>query len=230
MRRLPSFWRDDKGLSALLLTLVATLFVAPPLVVSGMLGPIVLDGVFSLVLISGVAALSHRRLLKVLATILAVLAVATRAWTIFSSSPAVAQASRWLALISLLVLTVLTLVQVFRAGPITRHRIGGAVAAYLLLGLTWSTAYEIVLARIPDALRLPANENHLLGVVYFSFVTLTTVGYGDITPVAPIARSLATSEALVGQLFPAILIARLVSMEISGRERHRIESEDAPKK
>jgi voltage-gated potassium channel Kch len=51
-------------------------------------------------------------------------------------------------------------------------------------------------------------------LIYFSFATLTTVGYGDITPVHPIARSLAMLEALIGQLFPVILIARLVSMEL----------------
>ena len=54
--------------------------------------------------------------------------------------------------------------------------------------------------------------------MYFSFVTLTTVGYGDITAVHPVARSLATAEALVGQLFPAILLARLVSMELYDRQ------------
>ena len=50
--------------------------------------------------------------------------------------------------------------------------------------------------------------------VYFSFVTLTTVGYGDVIAVHPIARSLVTVEALIGQLFPAILLARLVSLEL----------------
>jgi voltage-gated potassium channel Kch len=54
---------------------------------------------------------------------------------------------------------------------------------------------------------------------YFSIVTLTTLGYGDITPVHPFARSLAMLEALTGQLFPAILIARLVSMELVVRDR-----------
>jgi voltage-gated potassium channel Kch len=57
------------------------------------------------------------------------------------------------------------------------------------------------------------------GLAYYSFVTLTTVGYGDITPVHPVARSLAIAEALVGQLYPAILIARLVAMEIESRRR-----------
>ena len=54
---------------------------------------------------------------------------------------------------------------------------------------------------------------------YFSFVTLTTLGYGDILPVSPIARSLATSEALFGQLYPAVMIARLISLEILDRRR-----------
>jgi hypothetical protein len=54
---------------------------------------------------------------------------------------------------------------------------------------------------------------------YFSFTTLTTLGYGDILPVSPVARSLATSEALFGQLYPAVMIARLISLEILGRRR-----------
>jgi hypothetical protein len=52
-------------------------------------------------------------------------------------------------------------------------------------------------------------------LIYYSFVTLTTVGYGDITPLHPTARSLAMAEALIGQLYPAILIARLVSLRIT---------------
>jgi hypothetical protein len=54
-------------------------------------------------------------------------------------------------------------------------------------------------------------------LIYFSFVTLTTVGYGDMAPIHPLTRSLATLEALVGQLYPAILIARLVSLELHAR-------------
>ena len=65
---------------------------------------------------------------------------------------------------------------------------------------------------------MPAKDPRL-ELLYFSFVTLTTVGYGDITPLLPAARSLAISEALVGQLFPAVLIGRLVSMELLSRSR-----------
>ncbi len=54
--------------------------------------------------------------------------------------------------------------------------------------------------------------------IYYSLVTLTTMGYGDITPVAPVARSLAVAEALTGQLYVAILISRLVALELQGRQ------------
>lgn len=225
-----SFWRDDKGLTALLVCLVAMLFVVPPLLISGFVAVVVFDAFFALVIISGVAALSHRRGPTILACLVAALALGTRLATFFTPSVAVARASMWLALVSLLVLTVLTLAQVFRAGPITTHRILGSIAAYLLIGLTWMVAYQLVLTSLPEAFHFPETENRALALLYFSFVSLTTVGYGDITPVAPVARSLAAGEALVGQLFPAILIARLVSMEIAGRERHRPESGDAPKK
>jgi voltage-gated potassium channel Kch len=93
------------------------------------------------------------------------------------------------------------------------HRIQGAVAAYLLLGLSWALAYELVALRVGQAFSgagLGAAER--TSFIYFSFVTLTTVGYGDITPVHPVARSLAVAEALTGQLYPAILLARLVSL------------------
>jgi voltage-gated potassium channel Kch len=112
----------------------------------------------------------------------------------------------------------MVLTQVFRQGPVTFHRIQGAIAAYLLLGLAWANAYELIELARPGALRFPDGGGPTpIRLIYFSFVTLTTVGYGDITPLHPTARSLAISEALVGQLFPAILIARLVSMEIASR-------------
>ena len=104
-------------------------------------------------------------------------------------------------------------------GPITTHRIQGSILVYLLIGFTWSVAYQLLHTLSPAAFSFaqgdpgPAHARDPL--IYYSFVTLTTVGYGDITPVHPTARSLAIAEALIGQLYPAILIARLVSLRIS---------------
>jgi Ion channel len=61
-------------------------------------------------------------------------------------------------------------------------------------------------------------------LIYFSFVTLTSTGYGDIVPIHPIARSLANLEAIIGQLYPATLLARLVTLELEGRATRRREN------
>jgi hypothetical protein len=118
---------------------------------------------------------------------------------------------------------------VFREGPVTWYRIQGAVAFYLLLGLAWAGAYELIELHWPNAFAPPPStmmnqsEDPTARFVYFSFVTLTTVGYGDVTAVHPLARSLVTLEALMGQLFPAILLARLVSMELYHRQTKSLE-------
>ena len=121
--------------------------------------------------------------------------------------------------VALLFFAALVLGQVLRSGPITMHRVRGAVAAYMLFGLAWAAAYQFVYALSPVSFRLNAGSDPRLELIYFSFVTLTTVGYGDITPLVASARSLAIAEALVGQLFPAVLIGRLVSMELLSRSR-----------
>ena len=122
------------------------------------------------------------------------------------------------------ILAVVVLTQVFREGPITSQRIEGAVAVYLLLGLAFAFAYAVIDLRWPGAFvpaaptALIAHDDAVSRFMYFSFVTLTTTGYGDITAVHPVARSLVSMEALAGQLYPAILLARLVSMELYFRQ------------
>ena len=125
-------------------------------------------------------------------------------------------------MIALALLTAFILRLVFREGPITGDRIRGAIAVYILLGVLWSLAYQLLDRLAPGSFHFAETARPTLGrlshrLVYYSFVTLTTVGYGDITPVHPLARSLAAGEALVGQLYPAILIARLVSLQIASR-------------
>jgi len=111
---------------------------------------------------------------------------------------------------------------VLRATEIDVEVILGALSVYLLFALVWGLAYQIVALRNPGAFAIPpailggaANPEQALGAAlqYFSFVTITTLGYGDIQPVIPIARSLAITEALFGQIYLVTLIARLVSME-----------------
>ena len=95
-----------------------------------------------------------------------------------------------------------------------------ALSAYLLIGVCWGVIYVAVVRVAPGALLLGGEPlPHGLGMgdaIYFSFVTLATLGYGDFTPATPIMRGLSVFEAIIGQLYLAIMVARLVSLRVAG--------------
>ncbi len=112
--------------------------------------------------------------------------------------------------------------QIFKAEVVTLDTIGLAMSTYLLLGILWTLFYIPLAVMRPDAFLFnvtspgtPLQDS----LFYFSFVTLTTLGYGDIVPVSPLARSLAILEALTGVLFLAVLISRLVGSYNSNRRK-----------
>ncbi len=129
------------------------------------------------------------------------------------------------ALILLVALTVVLGIAVFGPGRVTIHRILGAIAIYFNVAATWALAYRMIDAFSPGAFssnHVGSSPGHgIAGLIYFSFATLTTSGYGDIVPVQPFARSLANVEAVIGQLFPATLLARLITLELEHRREAR---------
>ncbi len=125
-------------------------------------------------------------------------------------------ASLWLTLSATFAIVVAR--AVFADGPVTTHRIVGAILLYLLVALIFASLYLFVGAAFPGAFdNLVIADRPQLGadVIYFSLTTLTSVGYGDVVPIHPIARSLCNLESICGQLFPAILLARLVSLHVA---------------
>jgi hypothetical protein len=204
------------SMETLLVVLVLSVFIAPVIVPpTSMFGEIVEDALISLMLLSGAVAVSDRRLAFIPIAVVAIVVIVVR-WTARFLPQGIPPEVRAGALLFALVLLALVIaVKVFGVGAKVRDRLWGAVALYMLLGVIWAAAYEVVSLRIPSAYT-GMNGDEGLGTqwmwVYFSFSTLTTVGYGDITPVARVARSLSNMEALIGQLYPAIVLARLVSL------------------
>ena len=97
-----------------------------------------------------------------------------------------------------------------RKGP-HGDALAGAVFGYFMLALTWAQLYAAALAMDPGAIAVPGETPLGSDLVYFSLVTVTTLGYGDVLPVSPMARILAATEAVVGALYVAVLIGRIVS-------------------
>jgi hypothetical protein len=193
-----------------------------PLVPLDRAGRIAIDLFLSLLLLSGVVTLSRTRAGLWIGTAIAASAMAVR-W--IDRLVANVRLSEWDAVLTLATeaaLATVLLAQIFReSGPVTIFRIAGAVVVYLLLGQVFVNLYWLLENLHPGTFHFvvnPPNPSERLGrLVYFSYETLTTATYGDVTPLTPVARSAANLEGLTGQLFPAILIARLVALEIDSR-------------
>ena len=103
---------------------------------------------------------------------------------------------------------------IFTSQKVTWEVIAAALVVYLLLGVLWSYSYAVIDLLQPESFKW-AGEHNDLSFLYYSFITLTTVGYGDITPVTGIARSLSMLEGIIGQSYMAVLVARLVGMHVA---------------
>lgn len=118
--------------------------------------------------------------------------------------------------------TMIVLRHVFGPGRVTAHRVQGAVLVYLNIAALFTIAYSVILSHAPGAIALASGATiqeapgvQASALSYFSLSTLTTTGYGDIVPVHPFVRGLANLEGVIGQLFPATLLARIVALHIA---------------
>lgn len=192
-----------------LLGWILTLLVISPFL-TGWLSRIILNLIFSFIMLSAIYALSRRRMEMVLGGLLA-LPVVLLQW--FHSSWVLPNTIAYLLFLGF------TIVILFRriifTEKIERELIFGAVSIYLLIGVFWAFLYVLIAALFPAAFNIQyvihdSSIEALGDFLYFSFVTLATLGYGDIVPVIGIARHLAFLEAIVGQLYLATFIAGLV--------------------
>lgn len=215
------FWVEDRGLSFFLAFLVLiTIFV--PMIRLSRAGRIGLDLIFAFMLFSGAVATIRLRALMYLVVVVTVLEFVADLIVEFDSALGHLGWDTALKVSGLAILIVMTLRHTFRPGRVSVHRVMGGVAVYLLIGLAWAFGYKLIMEWRPDAIHFqssiagtPTGEPSRL--IYFSFATLTSVTYGDAYPIHRVARSLAMAEALIGQLYPSVLIAALVGMALQSR-------------
>jgi hypothetical protein len=210
---------NDQLLSALTILLSLLLFVMAPLQANGVLSGTSFGVLFGLILIPAAFMVSESTfaLGAILIALLLIFVAAIRQGSIVDKYLDVAA---WL--IAGLTLSAVVSRTVFAPGRVTYHRIVGGVLLYINIGLTFVALFGLIVLLQPNAFNNLTSFQGNFGVgtlIYFSFVTLTTTGYGDIVPLHPYARSLANVEAIVGQLYPATLLARLVTLEITIRRK-----------
>ena len=200
-----------------LLIALALFFIWAPFVEEIKGGDLIVSLLLSLVLVAGVLAVADRKYVLVVALVLAIPAIAGR-WINHFRPDLIPPAVFLVAGLLLIAFVVGNLLRfVLRAPSINTEVLCASISAYLMLGLMWTIAYWLVDQLTPGgafSYNTNAGTHSMNGFTgfYFSFITLSTVGYGDITPVSRIARWLAAMEAMTGLLYVAVLIARLVSL------------------
>ena len=120
--------------------------------------------------------------------------------------------------------TAVMFIHIFTVDEVSSDILFGSACVYLMIGLTWSIFYEILNFFDPISIHIPSDLNvdgktTWTDLLYYSFVTLTTLGYGDLAPVSKHARSLAIVETIVGQLYLTILVARLMGLHLSKSDK-----------
>src|SRR6266571_2512473 len=210
-----------------LLIALALFFIWAPFVEEIEGGELIVSGLFSLVLLAGIVAVADRKRVLVIAIVLAIPAIAGR-WINHFRPDLIPPAVFLVAGLILIAFVIANLLRfVLRAPSVNTEVLCASISAYLMLGLMWTMAYWLVDQLTPGgafSFNTNAGTHSMSGFTgfYFSFVTLSTVGYGDITPVSRIARWLAAMEAMTGLLYVAVLIARLVSLySAPGPAEHR---------
>jgi hypothetical protein len=182
---------------------------------------------FAVVLVAGAYAVSHDRRFLAVAIVLAAGMLGAQ-WLAYAQhmNPITTAISRGFGLLFFLLTIIAILSNVLKSKTVTSDTIYGAICAYLLIGLMWTFLFCILEVLHPGSLLeagQPIATGHVAfpqfaminSLIYYSLCTLSTVGYGDILPKSGPARAFSNLEAICGQMYLTILIARLVAMQIA---------------
>ena len=201
-----------------LLISLLLLLLLHPFFTGAVVGRIIFDISFSIVLLSAVYAVSRKKHVFITGLVL-VLFVFAGLWSTYVLGNTLLTLVGFTFAIPLFVLVAsIVLSDVLRAEKVTADKIHGAICVYLLIGVIWAVLYSLIEGIQPGSFSVDqpqVHEENFRHFLYYSFVTLSTLGYGDIVPVTPPAKTFSYMEAVTGQIYIAVLIARLVGLHIA---------------
>ena len=190
-----------------------------------------IDIFFASILLSAVYAVSERKRNALFHTLLALPMLISLAARYFAKNPVLTLVGNFSGTLFIAVTLVFILAFILKQHEVTREVLYAAIVVYLLMGVMWSFIYAILYRADPMAFSLPdgpVKEGRFL-FIYYSFVTLTTVGYGDMTPLTSRACALSVLEAIVGQTYLVVVVAWLVGMYTSQSLEKRTQSPESRK-
>jgi Ion channel len=212
---------EDPLLTGLTILMLVMMFVVAPLQALGLFAFQVFELLLAIMLVAGVFIISGSR--TAVAAMLVALGMIVTGAVLRIRSPSILDlnlfAGAWLIVGVTLAWAVAR--SIFAPGRVTYHRVVGAVLLYLTVAIIFAALFTFLGTLDPRAFAgLSVEDSPKLAtrLIYFSFTTLTTTGYGDVAPVHPLARSLCNLEAIFGQLYPATLVARLVTLQLAHQE------------
>jgi len=189
------------------------LFTVYPLLVARIKTGFIFDLMTGLILVAGVSAVSSKRSRRWISLALVVPAMILTGLDYAYVNPALRQWEQILLLLFFICAAAWILEYIFLQREVTSEVISGAICTYFMMGMFWAYLYALLELLSPGAFQGPLNPDRQSGdFFYFSFTTLSTLGYGDVTPASQLARGLAMLEAISGQMYLAIIIARLVGI------------------
>ncbi len=205
----------------ILICLILALIVIVPILKRFAALRIFLDIFITAIYISMVYTFSHKKRHIYIGALLAMVMLISLWLQYFYQNNLVFAIGRICGILFFIMVITNILAFIFKSEDVTIEVIYAAMLVYLLMALMWSFAYGLLELINPASfnMTLSPEQGFQMRFIYYSFVTITTLGYGDITPATELARSFSILEAVVGQLYLVVVVARLVGMHVSSKSR-----------
>lgn len=215
IRKIKKQWSEDSELFYFLISLCVLIFIMYPFIDNSFSGKLIINTIIGLLIFFATVSVGVYKDRKWSLMALALIVFISNLFVLFFDNKLLYIIHLVIRILFLYVIAYIILKKILTSGKISKYSIAGSIIVYLLAGLIWGFSYIALYNISPESFtfknNVGMNTDLTWDFIYFSFTTLTTLGYGDILPNTPFPMSLAVIEGLIGQLYPVILIGRLVS-------------------
>lgn len=221
IKRNHEFWNHERSLRALLIYMSISLFVWIPIAGFGRewWGFLLSEALFSLIILAGVFSVLTRWRNQLFFITNAILATVFRILFFFVSKSWILSMGYVFSIVFLALLARKVLQHIFKEGPVNFYRIQGSIVVFMIIGIVCAMLYTLIETLLPGSFVSTQGSQNYADLfsqqLYFSFVVMTTLGFGDTIPTGSLAKSLVIFQGMTGLLYPVVMIARLVTLEVT---------------